>query len=454
MNKIYWINLSCLFILITLSSCFKEISSELDIQNSGTFVKFLGNSGNTEAFAIAEVNSGFMIVGTTAPPPGVRKELYLAKLTNEGALEWEFTSSNNIFQGSSDFKDVSSLEGRDIVRVGNRIFILTLVSLERNETEQNDLLLLEVSEDFGVDSTAMPIIHTIDGSNFNIANNRNIYLSKESSANLTSGTPELIILANANGDSEAIDMYLARWNFNHDSLTQERTFGILGKNDNIGNVLIEEESVVWCGTSNRLQTDSDLRAIKYNINGNLQWIYDSYKEDDKSNSTGQDIIQSDNINNFLVIGSSEKTSNTEDDSDFLDILITEVDNQGNFIQRDTINLNGNETGTAITSVEDGGFLVTGKSIINGSQQIFLLKLIREGVNVIQDPAFPTQLLGNTNPCESVGTGNIIPDDLGVQILALEDGYVLLTTVCFENNSTIGVFKTDVNGKIFGVNTVP
>lgn len=445
MLNLRWSILLLLFFSITLSTCFTETS--VNLQDMGTFVKFLGNSGNTEAYAVTEISTGFMIVGTTRLPTS-RRQLYLAKIDESGALIGEFTSNDSInrqFFGV-DLPNNASLEGRDILAVGGEVFVLGLLSgFDDSGNELGRLVLIKISEDANFDvSSFTPSL--INSERTVIVNNRNIYFGGNNLPDIIPSVQDLVILANQKevASADTTNMYIARWEIASDQRIQENIFGILGKRDDVGNLFVQNQALVWCGTSRRIEGDSDLRVIKFNLDRGLEWIYDSFLSN--TMDQGQDIIRYEN--NFLVLGS---TTSLEGDAD---LLLMELDENGNLIssliQRLEFegNSGGNDRGLALTQGNDGSIIITGVSDVRGNPDIFLLKMIRNGTTWQIDENFPLQFLGNASSCTS--EISMIPEDQGVQILALADGYLILTTVCFDNNSIIGLFKTNLNGEIFGV----
>ncbi len=408
--------------------CLSACQSSVNPDESGRFIKLFGGAFDDKGFAVKKNSTGdFFLVGTNRIA-GDRDKIFVAKTDKNGNRIWEKTFDNQQIINSSQNPDSLLQSGRDIELLDNGN-LLVLGSVRSNRVEFADfsrIILLELN----------PEGELIEGKLFTTVFARNsealdLQLLEDGGA---------MILANTRIEATALtsDMYLLRLDANKE-IVFERTYGLLSRNDQIGNITeAANEDFVWTGISNRKKDPndadnffSDMRLTKANQDGNLLWDF-AIGENDNFIQSGAAVIALPNDEGFVAVGTSS-AQGTED------ILLVKTNVSGQVQWERLINGpdgqvggDGAQRGLSVANTEEGGFIITGSTTQGNNQDIYLVKTNAEGM-VEWKKQF----------------GSIDKADVGNEVLqAIDGGYLIIATILFENNTVMGLLKTDAQGNIF------
>ncbi len=410
--------------IICLSAC----QSNINPDESGRFIKFFGGAFDDTGFAIKKNATGdFFLVGTNRSGGG-RDKIFVAKTDKNGNRIWEHTFENEQIISPSQNPDTLVQSGRDIELLANgNLLVLGSVRSTRPEfADFSRIVLLELN----------PEGELIESKLFST-----VYIRNSEALDLQLlDDGGAMILANTRTEETAAtsDMYLLRLDASK-QIVFERVYGLLSRNDQIGGITeAANGDFVWTGVSNRKKDPSnadnffsDMRLTKANQNGNLLWDF-AIGENDDFVQSGSSVITLPNGEGFVAVG----TSNQNGTEDIL-LVKTNVNGQIQWQQLiggpdGQVGGDGNQRGRSVANTEDGGFIITGSTTQANNQDIYLVKTNAQGV-VEWKKQF----------------GSIDKADVGQMVLqAIDGGYIIISTVLFENNTVMGLLKTDTQGNIF------
>jgi hypothetical protein len=155
----------------------------------------------------------------------------------------------------------------------------------------------------------------------------------------------------------------------------EMTFGLLGLPNEVGKSIIplSDGSFVLCGTEKgRKQSgneDTDVRIMKISSEGAILW---SYAYGGPTSQTGVEIQAF--PGGFIAVGTISTTG------EHTDIFLLNIDYAGNMLWSKSFGGNHNEIGVSVSLAPDGGLTICGttESYGEGGKDIYLLKVNKEG----------------------------------------------------------------------------
>jgi hypothetical protein len=184
----------------------------------------------------------------------------------------------------------------------------------------------------------------------------------------------IIIAGNIIHDEEISEVYLIKTNAEGE-IIWEIIFGLLSLPNEVGSSIIPlpDGSFVLCGTEKGRKLsnneDTDVRIMKISSEGAILW---SYSYGGPTSQTGVEIQAY--PGGFICVGTIYTTG------EHTDIFLLNIDYSGNMLWSKTLGGNHNETGISVSPAPDGGFTICGttESYGEGGKDIYLLKVDKEG----------------------------------------------------------------------------
>ena len=392
--------------LTFLCGCFS--STKIDPGDTVLFIKFIGGARDDIAYAMEASNDGGFVLTGGSDSYGTRRQLFVTKTNVLGNKQWEKSFGNNTL----------IQEGRDVAVLSNGNTLVLGYTSKLQEFIQNTgrLLLIELD-------TNGELVEADTLGSTPIKTNGNFYLN-------SSADGGFLLIANIpdSGGDNTSDMQLIKLDSNKD-IVYERSYGLISKDDDLGSIIeADNGDIVWCGTSWRQGSSSDMRVIRSDAFGNLKWDF-AFGENNGLSEKGMD-IQKIPGGGFIVVGSATDNGNT-------DAFLVKIDENGNpqwVNGADTgkkIGGDGNQSGVSVSITSDDGFIVTGTTEVNNTNSnIYLFKTDSDG-NLLWQNSFGSQGLDQ---------GKIVRQS------TQDGGYLLLGTIRFNNNYVMGLIKTSAMGK--------
>lgn len=423
MYKIISICIGCI-IYLCLTSC----QSTLNPDDSGQFIKFLGGALDETAFAIRQSPQGEILLVGSSRSFGQNEQMFVAKTDENGNKIWQKIFTNAELIGTANMSpDTLAQSGRDleILPNGNILVLGKIRSIRPDFADEALLVLAELSPDGNLLESKL-FEHT------RLRDSEGTYLQQLADDGF-------MMIANTFKEENATtsDMYLHRLDADKNTV-YERIYGLLNRDDQVGSLAESSTAdLVWCGTSNRKNNPnggffSDMRIIKSDQVGNLQWDF-AIGENDDFSQVGKDILTLANDEGFLLVGSTNQNG-TED------ILLVKTNINGQVQWQKIIGGSpgqiggdGNQTGLSVSQTQEGGFIITGTTTQGTNQDVYLVKTDAQG-----DIEWQRQY------------GSLERNDAGQMVIqsAIDGGYLIIAKIRFENNDVIGLIKTDAQGNVF------
>ncbi|NJL11651.1 MAG: hypothetical protein HC913_00595 [Microscillaceae bacterium] len=337
-----------LFLALTALLFLAQCEGTLNPDASGQFIKFFGGALDNEAFGLAATPDGqaFVIVGTSASF-AANDRLYVAKADQNGNRLWERTFASDVFLTSD--QDTLAQDGRDVKLLANgNILVLGNIRSNRPDFQEfSQFLLVELNSDGVLLRSAVlgqPFLRQSEDFFLQVAQNGDILLMANTRTGLTEGDPrtDLHLLRLAYTPPPAA------WN-----IVFERSYGLFNRDDQNGNLReIDGNDLLWCGTSNRNTTFSDMRHLRADLNGNLKWDF-IIGENDQLSQKGEDVVAAANpAEGFVLIGTTTETAGNANAP--TDILLVKVAPNGTEVWQRIIGPSGsNQTGRSLSATPDG-----------------------------------------------------------------------------------------------------
>ncbi|MEO1656051.1 MAG: hypothetical protein AAFU64_21095, partial [Bacteroidota bacterium] len=242
-----------------------------DPNQSGRFIKFFGAADQNQAFALKEAPDGSLLIVGSQRNFGQTEKAYLIKTDPFGNLQWEF-----LFDPANDSSHFSA---QDVWVDENQVYLLGYRQFDSTNAPAH-FFFLSIDLEGNTQSVTSRTIGNLavdPDSRFHLnrnPNNNDFYLLANTASN---DTPK---------DS---DMYLIRLN-GLDSVVFERSYGLLEREDEIGNLLVDpiSEDVLWTGISRREGNASDMRVVRADAFGNLKFDF-TFRENNGLAESGSDI---------------------------------------------------------------------------------------------------------------------------------------------------------------------
>jgi len=199
-----------------------------------------------------------------------------------------------------------------------------------------------------------------------------------------------------------------------------------GKDEDYANAIIYTgDGYLMAGkTESYGHGDFDAYAVKLDKTGKEQW-YAAYggKDDD----TAHDVIEL--KDGYLFVGTTDSFDLNRDD-----VYVVKTDKNGKILWQNTYGGNRDDEGYAVTQSPDGGYVIVGRSESfsrrNGFE-LYLFKIDNNGKLIWE----------RTYGDES--------DDAGYDIIATEDGYLIVgeKKTKISRDSNVWILKVDLKGKL-------
>lgn len=390
-----------------------------DLGNERTFIKFFGGSFNQKAYAFREASDGsIFIVGSSSSfgePTQIPRVFVIKTDANGNRITQKFFGNGLDVQ---EGKDLAILDNGEILVLAYRLLPSRFYLLRLNA--ELDTIM---TKSYGV------------------------YVNRDEKLYLRSAADGGFILLGTSPEpqnSNKKDMVLLKVDANLDSVYTRR-YGLFEKDDIAGSLVIEDENIIWCGTSNRQVDDSDMRVLQADSSGELSWSFD-FEEASDTKESGLD-IQKVAQEKYIVVGSKSNSDNEED----IYVVEMEVNAQGFLKSTPRAQIldigDGKAVGRSIFPTDDGGYVISGSFVQGSNPSSFLLKI---NADLTKDTSWPVnpRLFGADQ--ENGDETSLCEKDQGeiVRQLSSDGGYLILNTICFQSNSVIALIKTDRLGKVF------
>ncbi|NJO01022.1 MAG: hypothetical protein HC880_04395 [Bacteroidia bacterium] len=377
---------------------FPACQSDVNPDDSGLFIKFLGGARNETAYALAETaDGGFVVVGTSESFDQ-NHQVYVAKVDRLGNRQWQ--------QSWGDSSRVQG--GRDILVLDNGHLLVLGFTAPEASPEQGQFLLLELSADGQVFTDGKIVGDTL------LRAQADMYLSKGQDNSF-------YLIGNTLRESRAptSDMYVVKiTDLATHQIAFARSYGLINRDDQVGSILVDSltQDIFWCGTSNRNTTLSDMRIVRADVFGNLRWDF-AIGENNNSTETGADIQVCPDNSGMIAVG-------TVDHDNEQDVLLVKIDRNGEVLWRRELGGPEDQEGRSVAPTADGGYIITGSTVtvaetplgLTSTPDILLMK-----VNALGEPEW-TQSFGYRNGPD---VGQLVKQS------GQDQGYILVGTVWFK-----------------------
>ena len=400
-----------LVVLCVVWSCDNEKNVEPRFEDF--FIKLYGSDGNQRGIDLAVLDDGFILLGSTNSP-GVGSQVLLVRTDALGNEVWR-----GEFGGPWDEEPVGIVVASD-----NSFVVAATVTLS---VEDSDITLLKImdSEDAGV------LIAEGQYGNMGTREIANSIITTLDGGFVIAGSTDSVILKTQNQDADLWDIYSIRTDADLNQFDRPNWFDTYGFEGEDFGVKVQQKAdgtFLFFGTTDRpsvnpQQTGFNMFLFPAGSDGLVSSDSEFQSFGTTSNERGVDINQTSD-GGYIMSGSS-----VAENESFRDIFIARVRNNNSFIRANGINSKGNVGASAIIEAQGGGFLVLGEEIDN-SENIYLSKINTQGEIEWE---------------RSFGGGD---GDHPGKLVQLEDGSIVFVgTVELENQTKIGLFKTNINGEL-------
>lgn len=383
-----------IILLAGIAAC--KTTPAVNPDDSGLFIKMFGGATNDEAYsAVTATDGGYVFLGaTTSFVEGANntQDIYLIKADQNGNEVW----TRNL--GGHSGKSIQNTADGGFIILGD-----TLIS------DTTSLVLIKADADGQVQWSK----------NYGQTNRNevatNIQLTQEGG---------YLMMGNALNNDGSSDIYVIKTN-GEGTIIRERTYGFANLQNSTATILEDAttKDILWCGTTfTATSTTSDIRVVRANDIVNTQW---DYFFGGTQNEIGKDMKQV--SDGYVIVGTTSSEGNGASD-----VFLIKISEQGIFQWSKTYGGAANDEGQAISLTEDGGYIITGstESEGEGAKDVYLIK---------------TDADGNEEWTETFGGTK---DDVGRIVVQTPDkGYLLLSTIVFENNNMMTLIKTTSTGKL-------
>lgn len=337
-----------LWIVTILGAC----SEDIDLPESSNFIKLYGGERPDHGVDVEQLNDGgYIYVGTSLsyPEGGTGKDICLVKADQHGDRKWIKYYGG---EGDDQAKSVKATPDGGFLILGD----WGETAAASGET---DYYLIKAdaegeimwSKKYGLPARseqAKSMNITLDGG--------------------------IIIAGNIIHDEERSEVYLIKTNAEGE-IIWEITFGLLGLPNEVGKSILAlpDGSFILCGTEKGRKLsnneDTDVRIMKISSEGAILW---SYAYGGPTSQTGVEIQAY--PGGYITVGTIYTTG------EHTDIFLLNIDYSGDILWSKTLGGNHNETGISVSPAPDGGFTICGttESYGEGGKDIYLLKVDKEG----------------------------------------------------------------------------
>ncbi len=383
-------------------------SEEAQIVVESRFIKLYGGEGFNSGIAVEQTQEdGYVYVGnsysnTTDPND---QKICLIKTDKFGNREW-----------IKYYGETGKQAALSVKRTSNNEFLVFGNSYENLNTTQNsspfsNFFLLKT------DTNGELLWEKNYGTQFVDEQARCFNLTSDGG---------MILAGNISEENGSSDTYLIRTNADGE-LQWESRFGLLHFDDPVGNSILElpDGGFVFCGTEigrNPLDsTDSNVRIIKVNERGSIEWSQ-TYGGPTPEIGIGLQIANF----GFIAIATQETTNNDND------IFVIGTNFYGEELWSKTLGGLKNDVPVSVKQTNGNTLIICGttESFGKGQKDIYLIN---------------TSMRGEEIWSRTFGS---IYNDSGSQVMQLSNGdLVIAGTIGTNSNTMMGLLKADSNGRI-------
>lgn len=383
-----------LALFVALVAC--KTTPSVNPDDSGLFIKMFGGATNDEAYsAVVAADGGYVFLGaTTSFTQGADnpQDIFLVKADQNGNEVW----NRNL--GGHAGKSIQNTPDGGFIVLGD-----TVVS------DTSSFTLMKTDGEGQVQWTV----------NYGLSNRNEVATNVQ----LTTDGGYLMMGNVLNNDGSS-DIYVIKTD-GQGAVIRERVYGFANLQNSTATILEDAttKDILWCGTAfTATSATSDIRVVRANDIVNTQW---DFFFGGAQNEIGKDMKQV--SDGYVIVGTT-----TSEGSGGSDVYLIKISEQGVLQWSKTFGGAADDEGEAISLTEDGGFIITGstESEGEGGKDVFLIKTDSEGNQVW------TKSFGGTR------------NDVGRIVLQTQDkGFLVLSTIVFENNNMLALIKTNETGSL-------
>jgi hypothetical protein len=329
-------------VLINLSTYFFSSYSHGDIGKDWTRT-YGGKGDEILHYSIVTSDNHILLVGESNSINGENFDVYIAKATLSGELLWDITFSDET--GNEDDAAYSVIETNDGYIITGKI--------SSSDGIGDDVLLLKL------DTNGNNVWYKHFGGNAWDWGNDLLQLSDNS-----------IIIAGTTQDffGSSYNMYLIKTDNNGNEIWEQT---IRHPDNQITSSIIKsQDAFLILGTSSDSSNrDSNIILMKTDLDGHVLW---NNQYGGEGRETGYQIIE--NGNGYLIVGTTNSYGNGRND-----IIVINIDSNGNIIWEKTFGSPSDEEGRSISQVSDT-IMITGSTFKNAGHSLdqYFLQLNKNG----------------------------------------------------------------------------
>jgi hypothetical protein len=388
---IFWL------LLATLIAC--EIKNKAEPDDSGLFIKLLGQSGDEIASEAVELpdNEGFAGIGSTESlSSSSTSEIYLFKMDKKGDVLWQKSL------GGIVGKSIKVTEDKGFILLGDRLIDeLDYLYLIKTDSKGDTLWTKSFRPNLPDEASITA---------------RNLQIAADGS---------FLLLANIIYADNSSAIYWLKTD-NQGLMIREKIYGYANAINSISSLkTVSNEDIVICGTArpnNDLNNISDIRVTLTNSLGNLKW---DYAFGQSKNDVGSDIqIAS---GGYVIVGTT-----FENDALQSNILVVKTNSLGTEEWKKTFGGENAQIGRSIYSTSDGGYIILGTTVNQ-----------KEGASQTDLLVLKIDSQGNEQWSKSFGSNE---NDAAGFIMQNADGnYLIFATTGFVTSTKGAIIRLDKNG---------
>lgn len=381
-------------LLAAVAAC--KTTPAVNPDDSGLFIKMFGGATNDDAYsAVVAADGNYVFLGaTTSFTQGTNnpQDIFLVKADQNGNELWN--------------RNLGGHAGKSIQNTADGGFIVL------GDTVASDTSSFVLMKTDGEGQVQWSI-------NYGLPNRNEVATNVQ----LTTDGGYLMMGNILNNDGSS-DIYVIKTDA-QGTIIRERVYGFANLQNSTATILEDAttKDILWCGTAfTATSATSDIRVVRANDIVNTQW---DFFFGGTENEIGKDMKQV--SDGYVIVGTT-----SSEGSGGSDVFLIKISEQGVLQWSKTFGGAANDEGEAISLTEDGGYIITGstESEGEGGKDVFLIKTDAEG-NQVWSKTFG-------------GTRN----DIGRIVLQTQDkGYLILSTIIFENNNMLALIKTNEGGSL-------
>ena len=381
-------------LLTAVAAC--KTTPAVNPDDSGLFIKMFGGATNDDAYsAVVAADGNYVFLGaTTSFTQGTNnpQDIFLVKADQNGNELWN--------------RNLGGHAGKSIQNTADGGFIVL------GDTVASDTSSFVLMKTDGEGQVQWSI-------NYGLPNRNEVATNVQ----LTTDGGYLMMGNILNNDGSS-DIYVIKTDA-QGAIIRERVYGFANLQNSTATILEDAttKDILWCGTAfTATSATSDIRVVRANDIVNTQW---DFFFGGTENEIGKDMKQV--SDGYVIVGTT-----SSEGSGGSDVFLIKISEQGVMQWSKTFGGAANDEGEAISLTEDGGYIITGstESEGEGGKDVFLIKTDAEGNQVW------TQTFGGTR------------NDIGRIVLQTQDkGYLILSTIIFENNNMLALIKTNEGGSL-------